>query len=95
MPLEDQPYMNTIDQVFKTTVTAGGKVYGAPYGAAVGGGVLYNKAVYSRLGLQVPKTWAEFMANNAKIKAASVAIRSIFRAMPRRASMLAPFWKGV
>ena len=71
--LDDQAYQSTIDQVFKTTVTSGGKVYGAPYGAAVGGGILYNKAVYSRLGLQVPKTWAEFMANNAKLKAAGVA----------------------
>ncbi len=36
------------------------------------GAILYNKAVYAKLGLQVPKTWAEFMANNAKIKAAGV-----------------------
>jgi raffinose/stachyose/melibiose transport system substrate-binding protein len=28
--------------------------------------------VYEQLGLQVPKTWAEFMANNAKIKAAGI-----------------------
>ena len=35
-----------------------------------GGGILYNKDVYSKLGLQVPKTWADFMANNDKIKAA-------------------------
>ena len=47
-----------------------GKVYGAPFGTAMGGGVLYNKTIYEKLGLQVPKTWAEFMANNAKIKAA-------------------------
>ena len=26
-------------------------------------------AIYEKLGLKVPKTWAEFMANNAKIKA--------------------------
>ena len=29
-----------------------------------------QQEVYEQLGLQVPKTWAEFMANNAKIKAA-------------------------
>ena len=28
--------------------------------------------MYEKLGLQVPTTWAEFMANNAKIKAAGI-----------------------
>jgi raffinose/stachyose/melibiose transport system substrate-binding protein len=36
------------------------------------GAILYNRPVYAKLGLQVPKTWDEFMANNAKIKAAGV-----------------------
>jgi raffinose/stachyose/melibiose transport system substrate-binding protein len=72
-PLDDQAFVANLDPAFKTTVTANGKVYGAPVGGTVGGGVLYNRAVYARLGLQVPKTWADFMANNAKIKAAGVA----------------------
>jgi raffinose/stachyose/melibiose transport system substrate-binding protein len=54
-------------------VSAGGKVFGAPWGSSFGGGVLYNKKVYAKLGLEVPKTWGQFMANNAKIKAAGVA----------------------
>ena len=48
------------------------QVYGAPFGSAFGGGILYNKEVYEKLGLSVPKTWDEFMANNAKIKAAGI-----------------------
>lgn len=72
-PLTDQPYAASIDATFKKTVSAGGQLYGVPAGGATGGGILYNKAVYSRLSLSVPKTWAEFMANNAKIKAAGVA----------------------
>ena len=36
----------------------------------MGGGILYNKNVYAKLGLTVPKSWAEFEANNDKIKAA-------------------------
>ena len=39
-------------------------------GTSMGGGVLYNKKIYADLGLTVPTTWAEFMANNEKIKAA-------------------------
>ena len=39
----------------------------------MGGGILYNKKIYAELGLSVPKTWAEFMANNEKIKAAGKA----------------------
>ncbi|MET7425034.1 extracellular solute-binding protein [Dactylosporangium sp. NPDC005555] len=72
-PIDDQPYVGSLDGTFKTTVSAGGKLYGVPFGGATGGGMLYNKAVYARLGLQVPKTWADFMANNSKIKAAGVA----------------------
>jgi raffinose/stachyose/melibiose transport system substrate-binding protein len=71
--ISDQSYAGNLDGAFKSTVSAGGQLYGVPFGGATGGGVLYNKAIYDRLGLQVPKTWAEFMANNAKIKAAGIA----------------------
>ena len=70
VPLDDQPWVGQLDENFKTTVTAGGKVYGAPLGTFMAGAVMYNRAVYDKVGLQVPKTWAEFMANSAKIKAA-------------------------
>jgi raffinose/stachyose/melibiose transport system substrate-binding protein len=73
VPLADQSWVGNLDNNFKTTVTADGKVYGAPWGGFMSGAVLYNKPIYDRLGLQVPKTWAEFMANNAKIKAAGIA----------------------
>ena len=72
VPLDDQPWAGQIDDNFKKTVTAGGKVYGAPSGTFSAGAVMYNRAVYSKLNLQVPKTWAEFMANSAKIKAAGI-----------------------
>jgi raffinose/stachyose/melibiose transport system substrate-binding protein len=69
--LTDEPWQANILPSFKTVVTGtDGKVYGAPIGAAMGGGILYNKKVYADLGLSVPKTWDEFMANNDKIKAA-------------------------
>jgi raffinose/stachyose/melibiose transport system substrate-binding protein len=73
VPLSDQSFVGQLDQNFATTVTSDGKVYGAPWGGFMAGAILYNKPVYSKLGLQVPKTWDAFMANNAKIKAAGIA----------------------
>jgi raffinose/stachyose/melibiose transport system substrate-binding protein len=69
-PVTDQPWVAQLDDTFKGTVTSGGQVYGSPFGPTMAGAMLYNRGIYSELGLQVPKTWAEFMANNAKIKAA-------------------------
>jgi raffinose/stachyose/melibiose transport system substrate-binding protein len=54
-------------------VSANNQVYGAPFGGSTGGGILYNKKIFDQLGLKVPKTWDEFMANNAKIKAKGIA----------------------
>ncbi|MFD7155300.1 ABC transporter substrate-binding protein [Kribbella sp. NPDC059898] len=70
--LSDQPYVGTLDDNFKNTVTADGQVYGVPVGGFMGGAVLYNIPIYKKLGLTPPKTWAEFMANSAKIKAAGI-----------------------
>jgi raffinose/stachyose/melibiose transport system substrate-binding protein len=67
----DAALANT-DESFLPAVTQEGKVYGAPQGTAMGGGILYNKDVYTKLGLSVPKSWAEFGANNDKIKAAGI-----------------------
>ena len=70
--LTQEPFQaNTLDS-FKSTVTTNGHLYGAPDGTAMGGGVLYNKKVFAKLGLSVPKSWAEFMANNKKIKDAGI-----------------------
>jgi raffinose/stachyose/melibiose transport system substrate-binding protein len=70
--ISDQPYIADMDDNFKKTVTADGQVYGVPVGGFMGGGVLYSIPVYTKLGLKIPKTWAEFMANSAKIKAAGI-----------------------
>ena len=70
---------NVLDS-FKTVETADGKVYGGPFGPAMGGGIFYNRAIYADLGLSVPKTWAEFMANNEKVKAAGkVAVAQTYK----------------
>lgn len=69
--LTDLPGQANIVDSFKPVVTApDGTIRGVPFGAAMGGGVYYNRKLYEELGLSVPKTWDEFMANNAKVKEA-------------------------
>lgn len=68
--LSDEPYQADFLDSFKNVVTANGKTYGVPGEPAMGGGILYNRKIYSDLGLSVPKTWDEFMANNQVIKEA-------------------------
>ena len=68
-PLDDQPWVSQLDENFtNSSKGSDGKLYGGPYGTAFGGAVLYNIPVYEKLGLTIPKTWDEFMANNKKIK---------------------------
>ncbi|MFI5695046.1 ABC transporter substrate-binding protein [Kribbella sp. NPDC051586] len=77
--INDQPYIGDLDDNFKKTVTADGQVYGAPVGGFQGGAVLYSIPVYQKLGLKVPTTWAEFMANNAKIKAGDPGVAPVIQ----------------
>lgn len=70
--LTNEPFMATVIDSFKSTVSVGGKVYAAPAETIMGGGWYYNKKIYAQLGLKVPKTWAELSANLEKIKAAKI-----------------------
>jgi raffinose/stachyose/melibiose transport system substrate-binding protein len=68
-PLDDQPWASQLDANFAASSKGSdGKIYGGPYGTAFGGGVLYNIPLYKKLHLQIPKTWDEFMKNNAAVK---------------------------
>ncbi|MBT2700459.1 carbohydrate ABC transporter substrate-binding protein [Bacillus sp. ISL-40] len=68
--LTNEPFMDNILDSFKESVSINGKVFGVPMGGAIAGGWLYNKKVYRELGLTIPRTWDELIANNEKIKAA-------------------------
>jgi raffinose/stachyose/melibiose transport system substrate-binding protein len=72
VPVGDAAWVGNLDKNFAITVTNDSKVYGAPWGQFMAGAILYNRDVYGKLGLRTPKSWPEFMANNAKIKAAGV-----------------------
>ncbi len=70
--LSKEPYTGSVIDSYKATVSTGGKVYAAPAQAIAGGGWYYNKTIYAKLGLEVPKTWNDLMANLEKIKEANI-----------------------
>lgn len=70
--LTDQKWAKDVDPQFSKVVSTDKGMYGAPFGTSFGGGVMYNKKVYEKLGLSVPTTWDEFISNSEKIKDSGV-----------------------
>ncbi len=70
--LSKEPFMDNVADSFKPAVSQNGGVFGVPVGYAAAGGILYNKKVFDQVGISVPKSWAEFEANNEKLKAAGI-----------------------
>ncbi|MCR2824382.1 ABC transporter substrate-binding protein [Microbacterium sp. zg.Y909] len=61
--LDDQDWIDAIDENFIQAVSTEDGIYGAPVGASFAGAIVYNKDIYAQLGLEVPTTWDEFIAN--------------------------------
>ena len=68
--LSDQDWADSLVDDMRTVVSTESALYGAPWGSTQAGAVMYNKVIYSELGLEVPTDWAGFMANNEAILAA-------------------------
>jgi len=66
--LTGQPFLERLQPSFLETVTFDGRVVGIPGRTSMGGGWLFNKAVYEELGLEIPTSWEELMANNEIIQ---------------------------
>jgi len=67
--LSGQPFLDRLQPSFLETVTFDGRIVGIPGRTSMGGGWLYNIAVYEELGLEVPTSWEQLMANNEIIQA--------------------------
>jgi raffinose/stachyose/melibiose transport system substrate-binding protein len=66
-------FQKNVFDSFKPAVTVNGKQYGAPWGAAMGGGIYYNVPAFKKAGISsTPKTWAELIDDAKKIKATGV-----------------------
>ncbi len=71
--------VSRLDDTYKGTVTVDDAVYGVPFSSAQAGAILYYKPDYEELGLSVPKTWDEFLANcDALQKAGKTALIGTF-----------------
>jgi len=66
--LSGQDFMSRIDDTYKGTVTIGSATYGVPFSSTQAGAILYNKEMYAKYNLTVPKTWDEFIANCQVLK---------------------------
>ena len=66
------PMLDDVVDAFIPTVTQNDKVFGVPFGTGIGGGILYNRAIFEEQGLEVPLTWEEFAANNEALKEAGI-----------------------
>lgn len=71
--LSGESYIDKLDESFAETVSDGNKIFGIPFSSTEAGGWLYNKKIYRELGLSVPHTWDELLANCEVIKAAGIA----------------------
>src|SRR5699024_5269459 len=65
--LSDQPWLDDLTDDYTSAVQTENGVYGYPWGTTYAGGIVYNTAIYDELGLDVPKSWDQFMANNEVI----------------------------
>lgn len=72
--LTNQPWVSSLTSAAKQTAVTSStdsRVYVMPTVAGVGG-VFYNKAIFSRLGLSIPTDWPTFLQDCQKIKAAGI-----------------------
>lgn len=62
LPLNEKIDLSNFPQAALNSVTYNGKVYGVPFAVQVVG-IFYNKDIYAKYNLSVPKTWDELVSN--------------------------------
>lgn len=67
-----EAYVKDLTDAIKTYQTVDGKIYGIPWGTYNAMGVYYNKKVFSKLRLNVPNNYKEFLSICKAVKAAKI-----------------------
>lgn len=68
--ISGEEFASKLDETYKASVSSDSETYGIPLGSSQAGAILYNKPMYEKYGLEVPKTWNEFIANCDVLKEA-------------------------
>jgi raffinose/stachyose/melibiose transport system substrate-binding protein len=66
--LSDEEWVADTSDDWKSVVSTDEGLYGAPFGTAFAGGIIFNKAIFADLGLEVPTDWATFLEVSQTIK---------------------------
>ncbi len=61
--LSDESFASKLEPTYAESVSVGDKIYGIPLSSSQAGAILYSKDLYKKYGLEVPKTWDEFILN--------------------------------
>jgi raffinose/stachyose/melibiose transport system substrate-binding protein len=64
--------LKNLSSAVRDFYTVNGKIYGIPWGTYNAMGVMYNKDVFSKVGVQPPTNYADFLAICEKIKKAGI-----------------------
>lgn len=72
LDLAAEPYIADMTDAAKNFQTMDGKIYGLPWGSFSSMGVIYNKDVFGKVGVSIPKNYADFLSICERIKAAGI-----------------------
>lgn len=72
MPLDGEPWTSQMGEGALKQYTVDGKLYAMPHGAFNTIGVFYDKKVFEKLNVTIPKNWQEFVTVCETIKKAGV-----------------------
>jgi raffinose/stachyose/melibiose transport system substrate-binding protein len=77
LDLSAEAWAADLSDSFRQAASTDSGMYAAPWGTSAAGVILYNKPLYEELGLEIPLTWDDFMANSQAVldsgKAAPIA----------------------
>ncbi|MDF2985669.1 MAG: carbohydrate transporter substrate-binding protein [Eubacterium sp.] len=68
----NEPFVNDLTDAIKSYQTVDGKIYGVPWGTYNALGVMYNKTVFTKLNLSLPKNYSDFLNICKTIKDAGI-----------------------
>ncbi|MDG0810379.1 ABC transporter substrate-binding protein [Cohnella rhizosphaerae] len=72
LELNDQPFIDRLSDGAKLATTqADGSIFSVPFETWFQG-IMYNKKIFADNGIEIPKTWDQFIAISEKLKAAGI-----------------------